>query len=421
MKEPDEKKQVSLLGGWEDENERAQFLLKCKPATANEEGACRQALLEFRDKAQATANRDDLWADIQIRAALLACAAPPDPNYGKNPFGDEESEPPSDTVRTLATTILLCLAGSTSVRRDMAVSSDVRNTLVGNAAHDRPTLLRHRTFMTLSNLAIDGLLTDPSDDHIPSRPPTPVACEVCGLIPCVCFAGEKEDHSSDLEVFHAWMNGLEVKESASLREHILGSLSTVSASCTVDAWKMWGNRKLRSSVVANAAMDQPMDVRSSALSALWAFSACDHIQARMWDEKSVRDVLMTCAEARVGQPGESVAQPAMLRNKALCTMENLATMNVNRNPMWRNGRAARVLLQAVSDGGMLRSNSLRVLVELTKCWDNLARMVHSGVLEMMAAAVDDASLDKKERRNCAFAYERLQEADDASRKGPWLP
>mmetsp|Transcript_6601 Transcript_6601/g.16694 ORF Transcript_6601/g.16694 Transcript_6601/m.16694 type:complete len:444 (-) Transcript_6601:73-1404(-) len=420
-----EKKQEEdhMDGGWEDEEERARLLAQCQPGTQDEERL--PALAALHEKAMESSNWEPLWADKDVRAALLSCADPPDPDFGKNPFGEEEPDPPSDFVRTLAVTTLVCLATCVGNRSAMAEHPLLRHALVGNADEDRAFRLRERVFLLLCGLLLAGACTDPSDDHVPSRPPTPMKCEVCGLIPCVCKAGEKVWRNSDLEVCHALMLGVAPELPVGLRVGVLGTLCTVALSSVVDPALLWGNRKLRAGLVNAALPGEPEDVRVGALEALWAFTACDLVQPRMWGEKPVREALLRGAEAyaKVGEgEGETtLRQTEGVRSRALNSLANLASSVVNRAPMWKSSRLATAVLQAVSGGGPLRSDSLRVLAELTKQWTNRAKMVAAGVLELLEAAEDDEALSFKERRNCGFARERLQEARDAALSGPFQP
>lgn len=265
---------------------------------------------------------------------------------------------------------------------------------------------------------------DPSDDHIPSRPPTPRKCEECGLIPCVCKAGEKVWRNTDMDVCHALMLGTASELPVGIRVGVLGTLATFALSSVVDPARVWANRRLRAGLALSAAATEPEEVRIHAVEALWAFTACDSVQERMWREKKVRDSLLQAAEPSC-QAGDKAA-PALpqsdgLRCRALSALANLASSINNRAAMWRERRLATSVLQAVSAGGPLRRDGLLILVELTKQWTVRASMVSAGVLDLLAAAAEDKALRSDHRRNCGFARSRLQEAVDAAKGGPFQP
>jgi len=280
--------------------------------------------------------------------------------------------------------------------------------------------------LALCCIALGGACADPGDDHIPLHPPTPRACEVCGLCPCVCNAGEKVDRTSDMDVCNALVLGAARGQSSRVRADICGTLCTLALSSVVDPSKVWANRQVRAALVICAEFGEPAEVRLNALGALWAFACCDLVQARMWEEKEVREVLCKSAALEGRGPLEgalvSKLQGEEVRVKALESLANLATERSNRGPMWRNGQLAAVLLQATAEGGLLRACALKVLIELTKNWDNCAQMASAGLLDLLAAAsARDEALDAEERRQCGFARDRLQEAVDAARGGPWQP
>merc|ERR1711915_977538 len=100
-----------------------------------------------------------------------------------------------------------------------------------------------------------------------------------------------------------------ISEPAGTRVNTLGMLATMAALSTIDAKKFWANREVRRKLLACCAVGQPSDVRTPALSALWSFSACDHVQERMWSDEVVRETLLSCAAANLYLDAEEGPKP----------------------------------------------------------------------------------------------------------------
>merc|ERR1712194_651815 len=191
-------------------------------------------------------------------------------------------------------------------------------------------LLRTRAALAICSV-VQGGLADPGDDDVPSQPQTPKACEVCKCSPCVCAADEAIDRSSDVDVCNALMVCVEAELPATVRAQVLGTLWTLAASSLTDAEKLWHNRSVRKGLEKCARIGEHVDVRLSALGALWAFSACDDIRVRMWNDGEVQKVLLDSA-APEGQTKEGAWQMQLeeVRTTAFEVLANLARHTDNQ-------------------------------------------------------------------------------------------
>mmetsp|Transcript_68203 Transcript_68203/g.142525 ORF Transcript_68203/g.142525 Transcript_68203/m.142525 type:complete len:420 (+) Transcript_68203:102-1361(+) len=402
-----------LPGGWKSDEERHALLAKCANGTPEEERV--EALCCIREKALLPAHLTTLWEDEELCLALLACAEPPDPDFGKNPFAEEEPDPPTDLVRTLAVTIFACLATCEENRHPMAKDFDLRHVIASAALDvDRPILLRERAVLLLGSLALAGGCFDPSDDGVPTEPPSPTTCEECGCCPCVCKAGDKVWLNEDIHICHGLAVGLGKEVSSFLRAKTLGILCSMATASTLDASRLWRNRRIRTAVIDTCDVNETEEVRVAALEALWAFSACDLLQEGLWAEAKVRNTLLKAAEGSKEVNGALFQQSVDIRGRALRALANLATSLNNQRTMWCNQHLSLVLLEAVSAGGIVRADAMDVLVELSKNWTNRPGMVAAGLSNLFRAAADDEGLQSDERRNCQFACERLAAAVECS-------
>ncbi|CAJ1354474.1 unnamed protein product, partial [Effrenium voratum] len=120
-------------GGWACVSDRHMFLQKVRRDLGHrdkEREERLEALMQVRGHALQQQNCWPLWADEQVRRAVLDAIQAPDPERGKSLYTEEGPPPNHPSVRTAACGVLVQLAMDEAVREEMAQDTLVRESLV---------------------------------------------------------------------------------------------------------------------------------------------------------------------------------------------------------------------------------------------------------------------------------------------------
>eukprot|EP00929_Paragymnodinium_shiwhaense_P000629 TRINITY_DN100878_c0_g1_i1.p1 TRINITY_DN100878_c0_g1~~TRINITY_DN100878_c0_g1_i1.p1 ORF type:complete len:563 (+),score=209.17 TRINITY_DN100878_c0_g1_i1:57-1745(+) len=379
-------------------------------------------LLELREKAAKAQFREYLWADVEVRQAVVTRSRGPDPDAPKASLYNEGPEIPDEGIRTVALGVLVNFATAASCRRAMAHDPNIREALLMGAqkiAADLPQgdILRARGFIGLIGLTL-VMAVHPKDDE--------------------AFGGRM--------IIDHLLTGVEEGMPTHVKAGVLGTLWSLALSEEADPVAIWRFRYLRDAVIEHATIGQDAHVREQALGLLWALACCDANREAIWDYDDARLVLIEALpptwsprpkvkkeinedeedldalledsddDVELGPDGlplppPKYAQSPELRLKAIRTMQCLASVKALREDLWADEEVAVPLMDCTrpTECHDIRAASLRVFYELALSYDNQLPMWGAGLHDLFETASQDTNYCKKDRRKWSETAKRIVE------------
>ncbi|CAJ1384245.1 unnamed protein product [Effrenium voratum] len=473
-----------------------------------------EALMQVRGHALQQQNCWPLWADEQVRRAVLDAIQAPDPERGKSLYTEEGPPPNHPSVRTAACGVLVQLAMDEAVREEMAQDTLVRESLVealqveaeeaeeAKEAEETPegdgkeeekeevgtpffvqsraqqllamlvparacakALQRPQAALGLSRLYEGAEVAEAEEDfewveegeeeeefeddplveteattELPAHSPGSEPEKDRGEKAKAARSGSDSDSevdpdsllaevedilnakkpSSDEDLLQALVAMAAVDNEEELRQlppwrlgaarsRRLDALWTFAAAAARAEASLW-RPEVRDALVNGAQASQPDAVRVSSLGVLSALAAREENRQAMWRDPQVRQVFVLAAADQTSPgSGEDVRhlrpQKTELRLQALLGLWAFAENEELRQEIWSDSRIV-ASLRTAAEQPPLRKMALAVLQRLP-CAENQAAMVAEGIPKIFGAALTTEELDRRCRRGCELARDRL--------------